>query len=192
MVNALQLMNLFHGAEWVFLEKPRIVQPLENFPTCYGTRRFVAMFTRALHWFLFWARWNQSIPSHAISLRFILVVSFHLRLGFPSGLFPSDFPTKIPWWMFFLLKFAHLLKIPDSNSTKLPPARMYTPTPIYFFYSCYSHLEHRASIGLLGRRYSPSQGHCRTQTQNKHRHPCLEWDSNPRSQCSSGRRHFMS
>jgi hypothetical protein len=32
-----------------------------------------------------------------------------------------------------------------------------------------------------------------TQTQNKsiHRHPCLEWDSNPRSQCSRGQRQFM-
>jgi hypothetical protein len=26
---------------------------------------------------------------------------------------------------------------------------------------------------------------------NVHRHPCLEWDSNPRSQCSSGRIRFM-
>jgi hypothetical protein len=26
---------------------------------------------------------------------------------------------------------------------------------------------------------------------NTHRHPCLEWDSNPWSQCSSGRRQFM-
>jgi hypothetical protein len=26
---------------------------------------------------------------------------------------------------------------------------------------------------------------------NSHRHPYLEWDSNPRSQCSSRRRRFM-
>jgi hypothetical protein len=26
---------------------------------------------------------------------------------------------------------------------------------------------------------------------NVHRHPCLEWDSNSRSQCSSGRRQFI-
>jgi hypothetical protein len=26
---------------------------------------------------------------------------------------------------------------------------------------------------------------------NSHRHPCLEWDSNPKPQCSSGRRLFM-
>jgi hypothetical protein len=28
-------------------------------------------------------------------LRFALISSSHLRLGLPSGLFPSDFPTKI-------------------------------------------------------------------------------------------------
>jgi hypothetical protein len=33
--------------------------------------------------------------------------------------------------------------------------------------------------------------HRTTQTQNKRRRPCLERDSNPRSQCSSGRRLFM-
>jgi hypothetical protein len=69
------------------------------------------------------------------------------------------------------------------------------------------HLEHRASVkrftllqflnlrqsvGLLGREISTSQGRYLTQTQNKHRHPCLEWDSNPWTQCSSGRRYFMS
>jgi hypothetical protein len=34
----------------------------------------------------------------------------------------------------------------------------------------------------------PLPAHRTTQTQNKHRHPCLEWDSNPRLQCLSGRR----
>jgi hypothetical protein len=40
----------------------------------------------------------------------------------------------------------------------------------------------------------PLPTHRTTQTQNKraHRHPCLEWDSNPRSQRSSERRQFMS
>jgi hypothetical protein len=40
----------------------------------------------------------------------------------------------------------------------------------------------------------PLPTHRTTQTQNKrtHRHPCLEWDSNPWSHHSSGRRHFMS
>jgi hypothetical protein len=48
------------------------------------------------------------------------------------------------------------------------------------------------AAGLLARVISPSQGrylHTGKQTQNKrtHRHPCLEWDSNPRSQRSSER-----
>jgi hypothetical protein len=65
----------------------------------------------------------------------------------------------------------------------------------WLVYSCCSQLEHRASmkgfvllqflnlrhlVGLLGRVICPSQCRYLTQTQNKHRHPCLEWDSNPR------------
>jgi hypothetical protein len=59
------------------------------------TGMFLTMFTRARHWSLFWARWLQSTPSHTISLRSILILSSHLRLGLPSGLVPSCFPTKI-------------------------------------------------------------------------------------------------
>jgi hypothetical protein len=52
------------------------------------------------------------------------------------------------------------------------------------------------SVGLFGRRISPSQGRHLHTGQHKHRinaymHPCLEWDSNPRSQLSSERRKFM-
>jgi hypothetical protein len=51
---------------------------LKNFPEFYGTRRFITVFTRALHWSLSWARSIQSIPSHPISLRSI---SIFFRLG---------------------------------------------------------------------------------------------------------------
>jgi hypothetical protein len=52
------------------------------------------------------------------------------------------------------------------------------------------------TIGLLRRVICSSQGrylHKTKQTQNKctHRHPCLEWDSNSRSQCSSEWRYFV-
>jgi hypothetical protein len=49
----------------------------------------------------------------------------------------------------------------------------------------------RVSVGLLGRRISQSQSRClhrTTQTRNKrrHRHPCLERDSNPRLSVLAG------
>jgi len=34
----------------------------------YGTRRFITMFTRPLHWTVFWARWIQSTPTHPLTL----------------------------------------------------------------------------------------------------------------------------
>jgi hypothetical protein len=44
---------------------------------------------------------DQTIPSHLISLRSILVLSTHLRLGLPNGLFPSDFPTNNLYLLLF-------------------------------------------------------------------------------------------
>jgi hypothetical protein len=60
----------------------------------------------------------------------------------------------------------------------------------------FSFLIHTQSVGLLGRWISPSQGpFLYTEQQehriNAHRHPCLDWDSNPRSQCSRGRRRYL-
>jgi hypothetical protein len=43
---------LTSSGSWALLEKLPIVQPLKNFPTFYGTRRFISAFTRALHWSL--------------------------------------------------------------------------------------------------------------------------------------------
>jgi hypothetical protein len=62
----------------------------------------------------------------------------------------------------------------------------------FFNFLIYSH-----SIGLLGRGIIPSQGLYLHREQHKHRindtdiRVCLEWDSNPRSQSSRGRRRFM-
>jgi hypothetical protein len=60
----------------------------------------------------------------------------------------------------------------------------------------FSVLIHTQSVRLLERGISPSQGRYLHKEQHKHRinayrYPCLEWDSNPRSQCSSGRKRFM-
>jgi hypothetical protein len=71
------------------LQKLPVVLPLKNFPAFYGTRRFT-VFTRALHCSISWARLVQSIPTHPVSLRSILVLSTYLRLDLSSGLFPSS------------------------------------------------------------------------------------------------------
>jgi hypothetical protein len=85
-------MYLTHSWSWALLQKPPIVQ---HFPAFYGTRRFITVFKRSLHWSLSWAISIQSIPPHTYSLRSILIWSTHLRLGLLSGLFLSGFPTNI-------------------------------------------------------------------------------------------------
>jgi hypothetical protein len=70
-----------HSWSWALLEKLPIVQLLKNFPAFYGIRRFITAFTKVLHWSLSWARSIPSILSHCISLRSILILSTHLRLG---------------------------------------------------------------------------------------------------------------
>jgi hypothetical protein len=102
-----------HSRSWALLEKLSTVQLFKDFPAFYGTRRFITAFTRALHWFLFWARSIQSIPSHPICLRSILILSTHLRLGLHSGLFPSGISTNILYaFLFFPIRAtfpAHLI-----------------------------------------------------------------------------------
>jgi hypothetical protein len=67
---------------------------LKKFPAFHGTRRFITAFTKARHLSLSWARLIQSMSPHRTSRRSILILSSHLRLGLPSGLLPSGFPTK--------------------------------------------------------------------------------------------------
>ena len=78
----------------VLLEKLTGLQLVKKFPAFYGTRRFNTAFTSARHLSLSWASSIQSIPQHPTSWRSILILSSHLRLGLPSGLFHSGFPTK--------------------------------------------------------------------------------------------------
>jgi hypothetical protein len=75
-------------------------QELKNFPTFYGTRRFITVFTRVVPIL------GQIISVHTIqfSLRRILILSTHLRLGLPNGLFPSGFPTIILYEFLFPIR----------------------------------------------------------------------------------------
>ena len=67
---------------------------VKKFPAFHGTPRFITALTSIRHLSLSWASPIQSTYPHPTSCRSILIVSTHLRLGLPSDLFPSGFPTK--------------------------------------------------------------------------------------------------
>jgi hypothetical protein len=79
---------------WALLERPLDVRTFDSFSAFHGIRRFNTEFTRALHLFLSLARPTQSTSLHPTSPRSILILSTHLHLGFPSGLFPYGFSTN--------------------------------------------------------------------------------------------------
>ena len=78
----------------VLLEKLAGLQLVKKFPAFYGTRRFITAFTSFRHPSLSWASPIQSTYPQPSFWRSILILSTHLRLGLPSGLFPSGFPTR--------------------------------------------------------------------------------------------------
>jgi hypothetical protein len=78
----------------VLLEKQTGLKLVKKFPAFYWTRSFITTFTSAHHPSLSWASSVQSIPPHPTSWRSILILSSLLRLGLPSGLFPSGFSSK--------------------------------------------------------------------------------------------------
>jgi hypothetical protein len=127
------------------------VQLLKIFPAFYGTRRFITVFTRGLRWSLAFATLIQSIPSQLISLRSILILSTHLRLCLPSGLFPSGFHTNIIYTFLFspiraacpahliLLDLIILIMLGGSTSYEAPHS-LYCLFLLYCLYSLYLYM----------------------------------------------------
>ena len=93
--SALNLTYLLTPWCRVLLEKLTGLQLVKKFPTFHGTRTFITALKSVRHLSLSWASPIQSIYPHPTSWRSILILSTHLRLGLPSGLFPSGFPNKI-------------------------------------------------------------------------------------------------
>ena len=69
---------------------------------------------------LSWASPIQSTYPHPTSWRSILILSTHLRLGLPSGLFPSGFPTKT---LYAPLLLTHMRHMPSPSHS----SRFYNP-----------------------------------------------------------------
>ena len=77
----------------VLLEKLAGSATSQEIPRIFGTRKFLTVLTSARHLSLSWANSIQSPQPPPTSWRSILILSSHLRLGLPNGLFPSGFPT---------------------------------------------------------------------------------------------------
>ena len=77
-----------------FLEKLTALQLVKKFPEFYGTWRFITALTSVRYLSLSCASPIQSTYPPPTSWRSILILSTHLSVGLPSGLFPSVFPTK--------------------------------------------------------------------------------------------------
>jgi hypothetical protein len=94
---------------WVLTEKPVVSQLVKGFPAFHGTQGLVITTDRRRN--QSWARWIHSPFSHPISLRSALILSSHLKLGLPRGLFPFDFLTEI--LCFFPVKCIHQMNQVD-------------------------------------------------------------------------------
>jgi len=77
----------------VFLEKLTGSAASQEIPHIFGTRRFITVLTSARQQSLSWANSIQSPKPPPTSWRSILILSSHLRLGFPNGLFPHQNPV---------------------------------------------------------------------------------------------------
>ena len=78
----------------VLLEKLTGSATNQEIPHMFGTRRFLTVFTSAWHLSLSYANSIQSPQTPPTSWKSILILSSHLRLGLPNGLFHPGFPTR--------------------------------------------------------------------------------------------------
>ena len=80
----------------VLLQKLTGSAASQEIPRIFGTRRFLTVFTSARHLSLSWANSIQAPQPPPTSQRSILILSSHLRLGLPNGLFFLMFPHQNP------------------------------------------------------------------------------------------------
>ena len=96
-----QISNLFTYllTPWsrVLLDKPSDSQLVKKFTTFCGTLKIFSAFTRTHNPSLSSARLIQSIHPHPTSWWSVLILSSHLRLCLPSGLFPVITYTSMKW-----------------------------------------------------------------------------------------------
>jgi hypothetical protein len=137
-----------HSSSW---EANSHLSSQERLPAFYWTRWFITVFTRARHWSLSWASCVQSTHSQPFFyFRCIVILSCHLRVGSPSGLFKilyafliasmrATWPahlildyrnTRDTWWSVQVTKLVIMLPSPSS------PVGLYVLFSAMFFLLC--------------------------------------------------------
>ena len=76
--------------------EPNRFSAIQEIPHIFETQWFITVFTTARHLSQFRARSILSTPLYPTSWRSILILSYQLRLVFPSGLFPPGFSHQNP------------------------------------------------------------------------------------------------
>ena len=71
------------------------LQLVKKSPAFHRTRRFITALTSVRHLSLTWASPTQSIYPHPTSWRSILILSTHLRLGLPSGIYATCYINSL-------------------------------------------------------------------------------------------------
>ena len=102
----------------VLLERLTGFQLVKKSTSFYGTRRFITAFTISRHLPQSWASSIRPMPPYPTSWRSILILSY-LRLGLPSGLFPSGSPTNT----LYMPLLSHMCYMPRQSHS----SRFYHP-----------------------------------------------------------------
>ena len=114
---------------------------------------FITAFTSVRHLSLSWAILIHSIYTHSTSWRSILKLSSHLRMGLPSGLLPSGFPTKT---LFKPLLSPNALHAQPISFFSILSLRNYLVISTDHHCWCYSSYCLQQIIGLIVGRYRGS------------------------------------
>ena len=131
----------------MLLAKRTGLQLVKKFPAFRGTRKFITALTSVRHLTLSWASPIQSIYPHPTSRRTILILSTHLCLGLPSGL----------WRQFSKIKAAEVWnldvvwKLRRSGTTRTSPIPRQSSCSI----QAQGYIKKRVSLQTLGRSRWP-------------------------------------